>query len=240
MPSNFGWRFSANYGCAIPETEFQRLKARPCQAGSCAVLPVRCRCVRRSAWLPPAFEHLDDDHASTAAETPASVRHRRASSSWTRPDLSDEFGGAVVLEKVVDFGNPENACSGSDISTAPSRIVVSIAECPAAEHSTFRSGDEMGTLGSRARPASRNANPSGPDNACAQPVPRLTRHMRDVILLFQLVNVCDVPHALRRCGMLHSCRVDWREPDGNSRESLEIAGIFESGPNRPIISLRFH
>lgn len=67
-----------------------------------------------------------------------------------------------------------------------------------------------------------------------QPAPRLTGYVRSVILLVQLNNFCDTPHALQRCGMLHSCRVEWREPGGNRLESLEIAGSLKVEPDRPI------
>ena len=44
-----------------------RLEAGSCHAGSWTLLPVRRRRTRRSARLPPTFEHLDDDHAAATA-----------------------------------------------------------------------------------------------------------------------------------------------------------------------------
>ena len=51
----------------LPEAKRLRLKVRLYHAGSWSGLPVRGGCIRRSSRLPPAFERLDDDHASAAA-----------------------------------------------------------------------------------------------------------------------------------------------------------------------------
>src|SRR4029450_4496139 len=51
----------------LPKVWRLRLTSGPCHAGSWPLLPVRRGWVRRSARLPPAFEHLNDDHASAAA-----------------------------------------------------------------------------------------------------------------------------------------------------------------------------
>src|SRR5690606_24445928 len=63
-------------------------------AGSWVALPVRRRRVRRSAWLPPTFEGLDDDHAPTAAAAWRTEVLRFVGVAWVRwRDDIQEFSG---------------------------------------------------------------------------------------------------------------------------------------------------
>jgi hypothetical protein len=78
------------------------------------------------------------------------------------------------------------------------------------------------------------------DDAAARNRPRLTAHMRDVILVSQPKDIRHVHVARGAACLLHSCRVDSREPGGNRRKSLEIAGIFTVQPKRRTVSLSSH
>jgi len=75
----------------LPEAERLRLMPGPGHAGSWVVLPVHRRCVRRSARLSPAFEHLDDDHASAAARAWLAevVRLFRIAGALRRGDIQE-------------------------------------------------------------------------------------------------------------------------------------------------------